>query len=41
MQYGIDIVRTSPVAKWDFSPEPQNFWGNHFIAIFDRYDGPD
>ena len=28
----------SPVARPGY---PLKFWGNHFIAFFDRYDGPD
>ena len=28
----------SPVARPGY---PSKFWGNHFIAFFDRYDGPD
>ena len=24
----------NPVAKWDFCPEPQKFWGKPFYCIF-------
>ena len=28
----------SPVARPRY---PSKFWGNHFIAFFDTYDGPE
>ena len=32
------------IVRWPngiFGLNPQKFWGNHFIAFFDRYGGPD
>ena len=36
--------KASLIVRWPngiFGLNPQNYWGNHFIAFFDRYDGPD
>ena len=36
--YVLHIMLTSPVARPEYYSK---FWGNHFIAFFDRYNGPD